>query len=75
MNVLDRAGLLADRVCAEFNIERSALFGNRNFPMPIIRSMIYTTLRKEGYSYPKIGYVFKKNHSTIIYCMKHLEEP
>ena len=47
--------------------------GNRRYPFPMLRAMIYTQMRRDGFSFPSIALAFGKNHCTVIYMVKKWE--
>ena len=47
--------------------------GSRRYPFPMLRAMIYTQMRRDGFSFPSIAAAFGKNHCTVIYMVKKWE--
>ncbi len=38
----------------------------------LLRQAIYLKLRNKGLSYPEIGEIFKKDHTTILHSIKNM---
>lgn len=53
---------------------REELLGRRTYPLPYYRAMVARSLREEGYSTPEIGRVLLRNHATILYTLRQLED-
>lgn len=63
---------IIDKACALWGVGRQDVLGkSRNMPLPFARSMVAKTLRDAyGLSYPKIGKILNRNHSTIFKYFK-----
>ncbi len=70
---LEKRGLLAlvDEVCARRFVERSAVIGKtRGGSVDAARREVYRRLRELGLSYPEIGALFDRDHTTVMSCCK-----
>lgn len=65
---------MIDMICSLSGIDRDELLGTRKGFAPIYRAMIYTQLRKRGYSTLKIGVLFGRNHASVINGCKMLSD-
>lgn len=63
-------------VCEAHDITRNEIFEkNRSKKMVMARGIIYDRIRKElGWSYPKIGKLFGKDHTTILHGVRLARE-
>lgn len=63
-------------VCEANDITRDEIFEkNRSKKLVIARGVIYDRIRKElGWSYPKIGKLFSKDHTTILHGVRLARE-
>lgn len=63
---------IINRACALWGVSKEDVLGTkRNIPLPFARSMIVKTIRDTfGFSYPKIGGIIGKNHSSAMYYYK-----
>jgi len=59
-------------VCKAHDIPREIVFSKtRKKNVPLARGLIYDRIRKElGWSYPKIGRLFKVDHTTVLHGIK-----
>jgi len=74
---LEQLGLLehVTEVCRESAITMSDLFGSQSPPAPAARARVYRWLRDEKhYGLKRIGSLFSRSHSTIIYALRTLEK-
>tara|TARA_R110002020_G_C16303853_1_gene773301 strand:- start:1309 stop:1659 length:351 start_codon:yes stop_codon:yes gene_type:complete len=63
-------------VCLFYNLNENQIFSNQqsyNIAHPRQLAM-YLIRKKLQCSYPKIGYFFKKDHTTIIYAVAKVEQ-
>lgn len=63
---------IVNEVCKEHDISRELIFsGTRKKNAALVRGIIYDRIRKElGWSYPKIGNIFGKDHTTVLHGIK-----
>jgi len=63
-------------VCEAHDVTRDEIFEkNRSKKMVMARGVIYDRIRKElGWSYPKIGKLFGKDHTTILHGVRLARE-
>lgn len=54
--------------------EETLISRTRRFPVPIYRAMVAESMRDMGYSLIEIGSVLKRDHSTVIYIMRALDD-
>lgn len=54
------------------NVDTSNLTYPQNGDTVMARSLIYSYLRNEGFTYERIASVFDKNHATIIHSIRSL---
>ncbi|MDH5796968.1 MAG: hypothetical protein OEZ19_00260 [Paracoccaceae bacterium] len=59
-------------VCEAHDLKREVIFSrNRSKKVVIARAIIYDRIRKElGWSYPKIGKLFGRDHTTILHGIR-----
>lgn len=63
---------IINKACMLWGVSKEDVLGKkRNVPFPFARAMIAKTIRDTyGLSYPKIGKIMGKNHSSVIYYYK-----
>lgn len=62
------------RVCEKFGMTREQLTaGTRKREIAEPRQVAMYLLRSLGLSYAHIGSIFNKDHSTVVYATKHIE--
>lgn len=47
---------------------------SRRTPLPVCRYLIFYELRLRGYTYPAIGEVLDRDHATVLYGCKIVED-
>lgn len=69
---LNRAKRIIDEVAAQYKIRAAEMIGPRRHAYLIEpRHVAMRRIRKElGYSYPQIGRLFNRDHSTIIWACR-----
>jgi len=50
------------------------LGGSRLARVVLVRHALMRDLRARGYSYPEIGWLFGRNHTTVMYACRSVEE-
>ena len=73
---LEARGLLQHvlGVCEQSGLTLAELFDSRSPPAPAARSQVYKWLRDEkGYALKRIGRLFKKPHTSVLYGLRTLE--
>ena len=66
---------LIDKMEDIFHVERSYVFGKtRRREIIELRMMMYALMREDlGYTLPKIGKIFNRDHSSVIHLLKQHE--
>lgn len=58
-----------------YKVQKERILGKRRLPGIVhARFYVYRRLRKLGLSYPMIGMVCNRDHTTVIYALKRLEK-
>ena len=66
---------IIDSVCKIFEVSRQDLLGtNRQRDLSLARQIAMYVAKRSGYSYPKIGEIFDRHHTTIIHGYRHVDE-
>lgn len=65
---------LLDAVCKHFGVTRDQLTGkDRHASIALARQVASWLLRERGYSYPEIGHMLARDHSTIMAGVRKVE--
>jgi len=54
--------------------DRERCLTSREYPLPIYRAAMYERLRRKGFSTPRIGEAFRKDHCTVLHGLKMIRE-
>jgi chromosomal replication initiation ATPase DnaA len=62
-------------VSAAFNVTPDAVLGHsRNANVAAARQLLYWLLRQDGLSYPKIGAIVGRHHTTVIHGVRAVND-
>ena len=72
--MINVAALLKE-VCQEFRITHDRLISKqRSVRVVAARDIIIKCLRDDGWSYPEIGRLLNRDHSTIVHALKRINK-
>ena len=58
-------------ICAQYRVTLDELAGSRRtFPIPRARAALWSSLRDEGLSYPRISEIFGVHHTTVLVAIR-----
>jgi chromosomal replication initiation ATPase DnaA len=62
-------------VSAAFNVTPDSVLGHtRNANVAAARQLLYWLLRQDGHSYPKIGAIVGRHHTTVIHGVRAVND-
>jgi chromosomal replication initiation ATPase DnaA len=62
-------------VCTAFNVHPDSVLGHsRNANVAAARQLLYWLLRQDGLSYPKIGALVGRHHTTVIHGVRAVND-
>lgn len=65
---------LIEDICFAFNLRKEHILSKRRDKRLIeVKKLIYWILRNEGLSFPQIGKLMNKDHSTILKVLRGME--
>lgn len=65
---------MLDSVCKHFNVTREQLVGkDRHASLALARHVAAWLLRQHGYSFPEIGAMLARDHSSIMHGVRKVE--
>ena len=72
--IKEEADALLKVIEALTGYDRERCLTSREYPLPIYRAAMYERLWRKGFSSPRIGEAFRKDHCTVLHGLKMIRE-